>query len=82
MRCLIDTGTGFFQVANPQPTELTNCVYLIAQPTEIPTAFMNLTPDDGLKVGGLLATVLVVGFTFRAIARVLSTENNGNENHE
>lgn len=82
MMCLTDTGTGLYKVASPQPTELNGCTFLIVQPNEIPTAFMNLTPSDGLKVGGLLALVLVAGFTFRAIARAIDPNfsNNGDSN--
>lgn len=79
MQCLTDTGSGTYQIANPQPTETSGCTYLMVQPNEIPMAFMNMSPEDGLQVGGLLALVLVVGFTFRAIARALDVNisNNG-----
>lgn len=80
MRCLTELALGEFRVTSPQPTELSNCVYLIAQPHELPSALMVLTPEEGLQVGGLLATVLVVGFTFRAIARALNVSNDRNEN--
>lgn len=82
MLCLQDSGAGNYQVVSPQPATINGCTFLIVQPNEIPTAFMNLTPEDGLKVGGLLATVLVVGFTFRAIAQALnvSFSNNGDSN--
>lgn len=84
MQCLTDIGTGNYQIANPQPTLTTDCTYLIVQPNEIPMAFMNLTPEQGLEVGGLFALVLVAGFTFRAIAHALNVNvsNNGDSNHE
>lgn len=71
MQCLTDIGSGQYQIASPQPTLLSDCVYLLAQPNELPVDFMQLTIDEGLQVGGLLALVLVAGFTFRAIARAL-----------
>lgn len=82
MQCLTDIGTGSYQIANPQPTVTNNCTYLIVQPNEIPTAFMNMTPEQGLEVGGLFALVLVVGFTFRAVAQALHVpiSNNGDSN--
>lgn len=81
MYCLSDIGNGFYKVASPQPTEFSGCTYLIVQPNEIPIAFMNMTPAEGLKVGGLLALVLVAGFTFRALARAIDFNlNNGDSN--
>lgn len=81
MQCLTEISSGVFSVASPQPTEYSSCVYLIAQPNELPTAFMNMTVDEGLQVGGLLALVLVAGFTIRAIARALSAgDNSGDSN--
>ena len=80
MQCLTDVGLGNYRVTAPQPTELSGCVFIIAQPNELPSAFMVLTPEEGLQVGGLLATVLVVGFTFRAIARALNVSNDRIDN--
>lgn len=80
MQCLTDTGSGNYVVTNPQPTQITDCVYLLAQPNELPTAFMNMTVEEGLEVGGLLSLVLLAGFTFRAVGRALSTYEKGNEN--
>lgn len=78
MQCLTDTGTGYV-VTSPQPELISDCVYLLAQPNELPSEFMNMTTEEGLTIGGLLATVLVVGFTFRAIARALSQNEKETE---
>lgn len=79
MQCLTDLGANTYAVASPQPTELSGCTYLIAQPSELPSGFMNMTTEEGLTVGGLLATVLLVGFTFRAMAHALNFNEKGDK---
>ena len=79
MHCLTDIGAGNYRVSDPQPTELSSCVFIIAQPNELPSAFMVLTPEEGMQVGGLLATVLVAGFTIRAIVRALNVNEKDDE---
>lgn len=80
MQCLNDLGGGNFSIASPQPQAIGSCVYIIAQPNELPNGIMNLTPEEGLQVGGLLALVLLSGFTIRVIAQTLHAGNKENEN--
>ena len=72
MQCLTDNGNGTLSLTNPQPTIIGDCVYILATPQDLPSGIMNLTPAQGLQVGGLLTLVLVAGFTIRAIARALN----------
>lgn len=72
------SDTEYF-VFMPQPTEFKDCVFIIAQPNELPTDFMNMTSVEGLYVGGLLAALLAVGFSFRAIGRALFINEKGDK---
>ena len=79
MQCLT-LRAGIYTISNPQPVVVGNCFYILATPQDLPTGIMNLTPAEGLKVGGLLTLVLLAGFSIRAMARALSTiEGNQNE---
>lgn len=73
MLCLdYNTESLTYTVANPQPTDLSTCTYLLANPSDFPMDF--LTVDDAIQLAFLFASVLVVGFTFRAIAQALKTD--------
>ena len=71
MQCLT-LKAGIYTVSNPQPVVVGDCFYILATPQELPTGNMNLTPAEGLRVGGLLTLVLVAGFSIRAMARALN----------
>ena len=71
MQCLT-LKAGIYTVSNPQPVVVGDCFYILATPQELPTGIMNLTPAEGLRVGGLLTLVLVAGFSIRAMARALN----------
>ncbi len=78
MQCLTDNGGGSFSIASPQPTDTTSCVYVIASPSELQNQF-DITLDEASQIMPLLALVLCAGFTFRAIAQALKTDDR-NEN--
>ena len=67
-------------VTNPQPTLITDCVYILAQPAELPNELLQITPSEGVEIGGKLALVLLAGFTIRAVAKALNAADKGNEN--
>ena len=79
MQCLVQQIGGAYTVASPQPTVIGDCIYILATPRDLPTGIMNLTPAEGLHVGGLLSLVLVAGFSIRAMARALNV-NEGVQN--
>ena len=79
MQCLTQQA-GIYTISNPQPVVVGDCFYILATPQELPTGIMNLTPAEGLRVGGLLTLVLVAGFSIRAMARALNIyEGSQNE---
>ena len=79
MQCLT-LKAGIYTISNPQPVVVGDCFYILATPQELPTGIMNLTPAEGLRVGGLLTLVLVAGFSIRAMARALNIyEGSQNE---
>lgn len=78
MQCLTDTGTGYV-LTSPQPTDLTTCTFLLVQPSELPNQLLNLSLEESLTVGSLLAGLLVVGFIFRAVARALDVNDKESE---
>jgi hypothetical protein len=49
-------------------------VYLLAQPAELQPEIWNISVEQGLEIGGYLALVLVTGYTFRAMAQALKTD--------
>lgn len=73
MQCLTDLGNGVFKITNPQPNDTTNCVYVIAAPSELQNQF-NITMQEAQIFMPLLGLVLVMGFTYRAIARALNSD--------
>lgn len=85
MLCLTEnpgsTGGVYYTVAEPQPTTYTECVYILAQPPEVSNEFWNLTMDEAQELMPYFGLVLVAGFTFRALARALNTEER-ESNHD
>lgn len=79
MQCLTDNGGGDFTIAAPQPTDYTVCTYLVVQPSELQPQIFNLTVEEGVWLGFQLSLILVLGFTFRAIARALNTGDTSPE---
>lgn len=80
MQCLTETTQGVFQVADPQPVDYTTCTYLIAQPSELQNELFNLTMEDAQILMPYFAIVLVTGFTYRAIAQALKTDERYDQN--
>jgi hypothetical protein len=74
IQCLEDLGGGAYQIANPQPTDYTTCTYVLVQPSDLQSELWNISIDDGIQIGFLLGLVLLAGFTFRAMARALNSD--------
>ena len=81
MQCLTDNGDGTFSVTNPQPATISGCTNLIVQPNELQNELFNFSLEDYRLISMALVGLLIVGFTFRAIAQALDTYN-GESNHE
>lgn len=73
MQCLIDNANGSYSIAMPQPTDSSNCIFVIASPSELQNQF-NITMDEATAVLPAFALLLVTGFIFRAFARALSSD--------
>jgi hypothetical protein len=74
MLCLQQLNSTDFQLISPQPADYTGCTYLLAQPSELQPEIWNISVEQGLEIGGYLALVLVTGYTFRAMAQALKTD--------
>ena len=74
MLCLQQINATDFQVISPQPADYTSCMYLLTQPAELQPEIWNISVEQGLEIGGYLALVLVTGYTFRALAQALKTD--------
>lgn len=79
MLCLIQTSDYQFELPATQPTDYTTCTYILAQPQDVHADAWNLTMDDAITLMPYFALVLVMGFTFRAVARALNTGDTTNE---
>ena len=66
-------------LANNGYTDVNQFQMICYQKIDALNDMTNLTAVEGLEVGGLLATVLVAGFTIRAIARALNTYEKDDE---
>jgi len=82
MYCLTDNGGGSFSVANPQPTDINTCVYVIAQPAEVQPALWAMTAEQGTTIGTAIMLVWAIAWGFRAVIRVLSTDDSQNYERE
>lgn len=80
MQCLTQMVGGNFMITDPQPIYTKDCNYILVQPQELPNELLQITPSEGVEIGGKLALVLLAGFTFRAIAKALNASDRSNEN--
>jgi len=80
MYCLTDNGNGSYSVANPQPTNINSCVYVIAQPVEVQPAIWALTAEQGTQLSVAILTLWAVAWVWRAASSTVdstwSTNNN------
>ena len=74
MQCLQDQGGGVYSLITPQPADYTTCTNVLVSPTELAPQVFNLTAEEGVWLGFQLGLILVVGFTIRAVARALKTD--------
>lgn len=71
MYCLTDNGNGSYSLANPQPTDINNCVNIIAQPADVQTSLWSLTADQGTTIGSSILLVWAIAWTYRAVLSML-----------
>lgn len=77
--CLTDIGAGQYQVTSPQPTDITSCVYVIAQPQELTSGAWSLTVEQGQQIAAAIALLWAIGAVFRAVISQLKSKGNSNE---
>lgn len=73
MQCLTQQVDGSYLLTSPQPTLVTGCVYILAQPNDIQNELLQITPTEGVEIALKLSLILIAGFIFRAIASLLAT---------
>lgn len=80
MQCITETGSGTFAVTIPQPTLITDCVYVVADPTELGYQLFSLTTEQGTELAIAIATLWAIGAVFRILISMLNTkERDSNE---
>jgi len=66
MQCLTDTGSGTYAVTSPQPTLLTDCTLLLAQPSDLPFTVYDLPSTADMQTAFMLTFVPIVLFYLAA----------------
>jgi len=79
MQCLTDLGAGVYQVANPQPTEYTSCVYVLAQPEELTAQAWTLPVSGAQEIVAAIALLWGIGAVFRAVISQLRSKGSNHE---
>ena len=79
MQCLIQTSEFQFELPATQPSDYTTCTYILAQPQDVHADVWNLTMDEAMELMPYFGLVLVMGYTFRAIAQALKTDERNEE---
>jgi len=77
--CLTDIGAGQYQIASPQPTEISDCVYLIAQPQELTAGAWSLTVEQGQQIAFSIALLWAIGAVFRIVISLLKQKETHHE---
>ena len=77
--CLTDIGAGQYQIASPQPTEISDCVYLIAQPQELTAGAWSLTVEQGQQLAAAIALLWAIGAVFRVLISLLKQKESQHE---
>ncbi|ACT52156.1 hypothetical protein [Methylovorus glucosotrophus] len=77
--CLTDIGAGQYQIASPQPTEISECVYLIAQPKELTAGAWSLTVEQGQQLAAAIALLWAIGAVFRVLISLLKQKESQHE---
>jgi hypothetical protein len=67
-----------YTVAIPQPLEMTNCVYILAQPSEL-AVMPQLTASQGTELAISIAGLWAIAYVFRVCITLLKS-NNGDPN--
>ncbi|MFL9709354.1 hypothetical protein [Methylobacillus sp. Pita1] len=78
MKCLIDIGSGQYQVLEPQPSDYTTCMQLVVSPTELQNGVMHLTAAEGVQISLSIGLLWATAAAFRAVIHMLK-ERESNE---
>lgn len=79
MQCLHEINDGYI-VQNPQPDNVSDCLHILVNPTEISSEILNLTPVQGSQIGGAIILVWAIAFAYRAAIHALKTNESENQN--
>lgn len=64
---------------NPQPSDLTACSYVLGSYSETAPDVWQLTPEQGLEIGGAILLVWAIAWGFRMVTRVINLDEGRNE---
>lgn len=81
MKCLIDYGSGQYQVMEPQPSDYTTCMQLVVSPTELQNGVMYLTAAEGVQLSIAIGTCWAVAAAFAAVIHMLKEKGSSNESN-
>lgn len=81
MKCLIDYGSGQYQVLEPQPSDYTTCTALVVSPTELQNGVMHLTAAEGVQLSLAIGGCWAVAAAFRAVIHMLKEKGDSNESN-
>ncbi|MCB5187583.1 hypothetical protein LG200_06125 [Methylobacillus caricis] len=79
MKCLIDLGSGQYQVLEPQPSDYTTCMQLVVSPSELQNGVMHLTAAEGVQISLAIGLLWAIAAAFRVVIHMLK-ERNGDSN--
>lgn len=80
MLCLSQIDSTNFQVASPQPTEYTSCLYVLAQPQDLTFNAWALDVTQGSQIALAIAVCWAIGWAFRAAISLLKPNESENQN--
>lgn len=79
MNCLIDYGSGQYQVMEPQPSDYTTCTALVVSPTELQNGVMHLTAAEGVQISLSIGLLWAIAAAFRAVIHILKEKGDSHE---
>lgn len=74
--CVQQDASGYVQVVNPQPTDLSTCSHVLQSSAEHLNNPLALTAEDGQTLGYSIMLVWAIAYACRLVAEVISDAGN------
>ena len=77
MLCVGVSPDGSVYVVDPQPVDTSACGSVLVSGLEAASSPWSMTPEQGSEIGGAVLLVWALAYVFRAVARALNVDENG-----